>query len=127
MGTGANSAKISRRGPVQILLDGAHHVGKGERAHVILQVLERVRDVIGKQIRARAHDLADLDEGGTETAEEGQHAAAKPGLTALLSREDDEQPQPAQQPAQSLPEKQDQDGQGAQKEPRGGESGSHHR
>jgi len=49
---------------------------------------------------------------------ESQHAAAKPGLTAFSSREDDEQPQPAQKPAQSLLDEQNQDGQGAQDEPR---------
>ncbi len=113
--------------PMQILLDGAHHMGKGKRSHVILQVHQGVRDVFGKQIGTRTHDLANLDEGGTQSAKEIEHAAAKPGLAAFASREGDDQPHPAREPTQSLLDEQDKYGQGAEKEPRVGESGSHHR
>ncbi len=113
--------------PVQILLDGAHHVGKGKRSHVVLQVHQGLRDVIGKQIGTGAHDLSDFDESGAQSAKEIEHAAAKPGLAAFAPREGDDQPQPACKPAQSLLDEQDKDGQSAQKEPRVGESGSHHR
>lgn len=111
---------------MQILLDGAHHVGEGKGSHVVLQVLKRVSDVFGKQIGARAHDLSDLDEGGAQSAKKIEHTAAKPGLTAFAPREGDEQPQPTHEPVQPLLQEQDKDGQSAEKEPRIGESGSHH-
>ena len=81
-----------RQRAAEVALDGADDVLERERADVVLQLGERGRDVLGDEVGPGAHDLADLDEGGAQLAEQVDHHLTQPGAPPRLART----PQPEQ-------------------------------
>jgi hypothetical protein len=73
--------------------------------------------VLGQQIGAGAHDLAHLDEGGPQAAEQLEHRLPEPGLAPVAAGEADQQPDPAQPPADRLLHDQEGDDERSQNEP----------
>ena len=115
-GDGRELGKELAHGTAKIGLERSDDRLEGEGTDVVLEVLERARHVVGDEVGAGAHDLADLDEGGAQLAEKVEDHLAEEGLPPLLSGEGQQQDGPPDPPSKPVLGDAEANRQGAQRE-----------